>query len=118
MKSRKGQVAIYITFMFVAMLIVLIAAVLAPLGVRFNSEAYVAGEDILLRANGTIAQIQNDTVRQSILSGTQEGLDAVEDNININNSIFKYGWVIVVFLTALIVFLFTRRLTEVNRGFV
>lgn len=121
MKSKKASVTIYIAFMITAIIIVLIAAILAPMGVLFTAEAYAAGEAIMLDANASVGQIQNDTIRESIQAGMSGALDAAEMNIEVNSDIFQYSWVFVVALAAIVTFLYTRSLVEFQRpggGFV
>lgn len=115
-KNKKGQVALYIIFIISALFIVLIAAFFAPMGVRFNSEMYVAGEGLMLEANETIQRIQNDTVKNE-LQGIMDGaLAATQNNISVNAHLFQYGWIFVIGLVGLIIFLYTRSLVEFRTG--
>jgi len=114
--NKKGVVTLFIAFMIAALIIVVIAAIFAPMGVLFNAEAYKAGEDILLRANSSIQSIQDTEVRDSVTSNVNAAFVASEENININANIFQYGWIAVVGLTAIIVFLFTRATIEFGSG--
>jgi len=118
-KNNKGQVTIYITFIFASFVLLMLAAVFGPLGVRMNAEFYEVGEEIMLEANQTISKINNTEVRTSLLNNIQGSLDATEDNIEINSNIYKYGWVFVVLLGAIIMFLYQRRVVETGgSGFV
>lgn len=116
MKSKKGQAVLYVYFFIAAIIIVTIAAVFAPMGVLFNSKMYTAGESIMLKAQDEISGIQDASVRASINETVQQALDAGQNNIEVNAAIFQYGWVFVLILTGLIVFLQTRRLVEVGAG--
>ncbi len=115
-KVKKSQVSIYVAFIFTAIIIIVITAVLAPMGVLFNAEMYVAGEELMLQGNETIAKIQNDEVRNSILAIMDSAFAAQENNIAINADMFRYSWIFILGLTALVVFLFTRRLVETSGG--
>lgn len=116
--NKKASLSIYFALMVGAIIVILIAAVFAPMGVLFNEKMYSAGEDIILMANESVADINAVDVRSGVYSLINEGLAAQQNNIDINANIFKYGWILVISLTALVVFLFTRRLTEVNRGMI
>lgn len=116
--NKKGQVTIYLVFIVITIIIILITAFLAPMGVLFNTEMYKAGEMIMLQANESISEIQNATVRAQIQDVVQGGLNNVENNIEVNNSLFQYSWILVVVLVMLVLFLFTRRLVEVGGGLV
>ena len=113
---KRGVVSIYITFLILAIIIILVASVMAPMGVRFNTEFYAAGEDILLKANDSMSKIQNVTVRDSIVASNDNALAAMQNNINVNQSLFQYSWILIIGLTALTIFLFTRRLVEFQGG--
>lgn len=110
--NKRGTVMLYITFMILAVIIVVIAAVFAPMGVLFNTKMYEAGEDIMLKANASISGINDATVRDHIQDTIQSGLSAQQNNIDVNGAIFQYGWVFVVIITGLVVFIFARRLVE------
>lgn len=115
-KTKKGQVTIAIVFMIAAVVIVLISSFFAPMGVMFNTEMYKAGEQIYLQANKSISEIQNDTAREAIRGVISGGLSNVENNISVNNSLFQYGWVFLLILVGLILFLFTRKLVAFGGG--
>ena len=115
-KNKKAQVAMYIVFMITAMFIVMIAAFMAPMGVLINTEFYAAGEMLMLEANESVSSIQDDAVRTRVQAVIAEGLAAQENNIEINSDIFQYSWILVVGLSALVVFLITRQLVEFRPG--
>ena len=114
--NKRGVIAIYLVFMGMAIMVLLVAAVLAPLGVRLNTEFYAVGEQLMLDSQDTLTQINDSVVRAQINASIQEGLDDLQTNIDINADIFQYGWVIAVVLVTLVVFLFTRRTIEVSGG--
>lgn len=114
--NKKGQVAIYFTFLIVALIIILITAVLAPMGVLINTRLYAAGEDIMLRANESIADINNTTVREAVQANIENALDAQENNIEVNANLFQYSWIFILVLVAVVVFLYTRVIVEFRTG--
>lgn len=116
MRSRKGQLVLYLNFIVTAIVIVLMAAVLVPVGVTFNSAAYVQGEGIMHMSDKYIDSIENDTVRSGLQDVFTTSLGATQENIEVGNDIFRYGWVAVLVISALILFLFGRRITEASGG--
>lgn len=114
--GKRGTVALYLTFIVSAITIIVITAVVAPLGTLFNSKLYVAGEGILLQANESMSQIQDPTVRQAVQNATASALSAGEENIVVTTDLFQYAWIIVIVLVGLITFLFSRRLVEYGYG--
>lgn len=116
--GKRGTVMLYITFMILALILVVIAAVFAPMGVLFNTKMYAAGEDIMLKANASVADINDAAVRDSVYNVIDQGLAAQQNNIDVNAAIFKYGWVFLVVITGLVIFIFARRLVEYGGGLV
>ena len=116
MKGKKANVTLYIVFIIFAILIVVIAGVFAPMGVLFNSEMYQAGEDILRRANDSIQGIGDSTVRARVTATLDSAFIASENNIDVNAGIFQYSWIFIIVLTALVIFIYTRSLSERRIG--
>ena len=116
--NKKGTVTLYITFMITAILIILIASFLVPTGIRLNAALYAAGDNILEESLPDINSISDATVRAQLNETLFAAMAAGANNIQVNADIFRYSWILVLGLTALVVFLFTRRLTEINQGFV
>lgn len=116
-KSKRGQVTLFLTFMVLAIFIVVLGALFAPMGVLFNEKMYEAGEEIMLQANASaIKNINDATVRNSITNVISTGLEQTENNIDVNTTIFQYSWVILLLVTGLVVFLQSRRMVEYGAG--
>lgn len=114
--DKRASLSLYITFVIVGILIVLIAAVFAPMGVLFNVEAYRAGELILDQANSSIEGIQDPNVKASVIDVIGSAKSSAQNNIEVNGNIFQYGWIFLLGISALVVFLYSRRLVEVGGG--
>lgn len=117
-KNNRGSVSIYITFIIVAVIIIVIAGVLAPMGVLFNVELFKAGEGILNRSNASISGISDANVKAEWGQMVDSAVAAADTNVEVNTALFKYAWLLVVVLTGLVLFLFTRRLVEFQRDIV
>lgn len=116
MKNKKAQVSLWLVFFGFSIVIVLISAFAAPFLVQFNTEMYHAGERIYLNANESVQNINDQTARETITGIIEGGLSATEQNIQINNGLFQYGWVFVIALVGITVFIAARRLVEVSSG--
>ena len=116
MNSKKGQVTIYLSGIIIAFIVLVITAVIAPTGALFTSEAYVAGEKILEKANDSIQNIQNDTIRDSVMGVVGEAREATEMNIEVTTDIFRYSWVIILVLVGIVLFLYSRQIVEYGRS--
>ena len=83
MKNKKGFMSIYFAFIILAILIVTISAVLAPMGVRFNTEMYRAGEMILNQTNASLEGIENAEMKAAIMANIDQAIDAADTNIEV-----------------------------------
>lgn len=115
-KNKKGSVMIYLVFMLTALFVVLLAGVFAPMGVQLNSVIYAEAESIMLDANTTVQNISNTDVRNQLEDMFESSMNAQQNNIEVNNAIFQYGWIIAIILTGLVLFLITRSLVEFRQG--
>lgn len=112
--DKKASITLYITFLIFAIIIIVITAVVAPFGVKLNAEAYKMGEQIYLSTNESIQDIQNQEIKLSIQSQINDSLDTINQNLEVNNALFKWSWLIMIMLTSFVVFLITRSIVEVN----
>ena len=112
MKQKKGQVTFYLVFIILAIVVIFITAVLAPFGSLINTEFYAIGEDMMLEGNHTASTIQDPDVRASLMESYDTALAGVDNNVQVNNGIFKYGFIIILVILALFLLLYSRRLVE------
>lgn len=114
LRGKRGQLAFLFVFFLLAIVIIIISAVMAPVAIEFNSKMYLAGESIIENAGTDIGNISNSAVRAELQSSLSNAQAATQYNIDINAGLFQYSWVLVVGLTLLVIFLATRRLVEVG----
>lgn len=117
--NKRGQAALYIAFIIASIIIIMIAAVVSPIGVDISTKLYAAGEDLLLdtQAN-TLPDIQNAAIRNSINSTLADATATTQTNIDALTFLYKYGWVLVIVALLLIIFIATRRATEFQNSMV
>lgn len=112
--GKKATVTIYIVFFILAIIIIMISAILAPIAVDMNSRFYLAGQDILDTANDSVQSINDATIKASVTDSIDSAFDAGQNNIEINADIFRYAWLMVLGVTALTLFLISRQIVEVS----
>jgi hypothetical protein len=117
-RNKKGVLTFYIIFLVLAIFVIFITAVMAPFGVLINTEFYEIGEDMILDANETASKINDAGVRQALQDSFSESLAGIDNNIEVNNGLFQYSFIIVLIVGALFLFLYSRRLVEAGYGFV
>ena len=116
LKKKKAQITIYFVFFIAATMIILIGAFVAPMGVRFSTEMYMAGEQLLADSNVSIQNIADTTVRDQITGVISSAMNAQTNNITVSSNLYQYSWVFVLILVGLVSFLYTRRLVEYGGG--
>lgn len=114
--GKKGQLGIWLGFMFALILTITVVSIFAAVGTRFNTELYLAGEDILNDTLPSINDIEDDTIRQQINASVLNARDSASNNIEVNAFIFQYGWVAVALLVTASVLLLTRRVVNLGGG--
>jgi amino acid transporter len=117
-KGKKSQVSIYLYWFFAAIILVVIASLIAPMGVNISSQFYLQGEKLMEDSLPVINSIHNAEVRTTLNATVHDALSNTADNIEFNANLFQWGWVAVLGLSALMAFLYTRRLVEYGGGFV
>ena len=110
---KRSQVSLYIVFIIIAVSIMLIAGIFAPFGVMFVGESYAAGEAILNQTD--FSGIQDAGVRNALEDSIQEMRDSTVDNVTIISGIHRYAWAILLVISALVVLLAARQLSEQGR---
>jgi len=110
--NKKGQVSSYIVWFIGAIFIITIGAFIAPLGANFNTQMYLAGEDILERTEPDIADINDVAIRTQINASLQSAKASAGHNIEINLNVFEYSWVLFLVISTMIIFVGTRQLIE------
>lgn len=112
--NKKGVVTFYLVFIIIAIIVIVLTAFVAPLGAEISTRFYVAGGNILNRANATIANISDVAIRTQIQDTFISAQAAQQNNIEVGAALFQYSWIIVLILVATVIFLLARRTVEYN----
>lgn len=116
MKDKKASISFYLVMLYMAIIVVVITAIIAPMGVRMGTEFYAAGDGILNKSRQTLRNIDDVTVRNHLNETIIDAQNNQELNIQVNADIYKYAWILLLGLVAIGLFLYSRRINEV-RGF-
>jgi len=103
--NKKGVILFWIVTLLVFGLIILTATILVPLGKQYGEDSLEAGAEIILDAKETISEVKNITERTEIESYLDNAYNSKSENAELSNQFFQYGWLIVLILTALGVFI-------------
>lgn len=117
LRSKKGQVGFYIAFIILAVIIVVIGALAAPLGARISTEFYAVGVNLLndTRYN-PVASIDDPLIRAQLESTFDSAIDAGETNIEVSTSLFEFSWVFLLIIIGIVFFLLTKQAVPYQRG--
>jgi predicted PurR-regulated permease PerM len=116
MKSNKGVISMFIIFIIAAIVGVLIFAVFIPMGISFTTTMYHEGDTLIADANTTANLISDPTVKANLQDAFAEARGQTENHITFLSFLYQYGWIFVVGLVALVLFVYTRRLVEYGGG--
>lgn len=114
-KNNKGQVAFFLLFLFIATVMVILTAVAAPFGSKLATEFYSAGEDLLISGQETAAEIQDPEVAATLNASFQTAINSATTNIQVSNGLYQYGWVFVLVLVVIVLYLVTRQTVAFQR---
>lgn len=112
----RGQASLYIVFLFLAFIIIIVGAIAAPIGARFSAEMFTAGANLLndTRMN-PVSQIDDPALRAQMEDLFDSATAAQSTNVEVSTGIYQYSWVIILILTAVVLFLVTRSLVAFSQ---
>lgn len=116
MKGRKAQVSLYISLAIIIFILILITGLFAPMGAFIASNFFVAGERLIIQSNSTIQNISDANVRNALTNTFADAVSQSTTNIEVATNMYQYAWAIMIFLAAIIAFLYARRLVEYGSG--
>lgn len=112
LKDERGSFAYFIAFMFLAITLVFLFGIGIPLLININTEFYAAGEDILNMSVNKTSQIQDANAR-AVFENAQSSMQAsVQDQVSILSVFFQYGWLIIIVVIVLVLFMASRQQVE------
>jgi uncharacterized protein (UPF0333 family) len=100
-KNNRGQVGVFFLWVVIVIIFTVIAAIIAPIGVVFNTEMVAAAENIYTQANESLQQINDPTIKAEIQDMVNTGLDAGVYNTQVNNNLWQYMWLILLIVVCL-----------------
>jgi len=107
--NKKAQISFMIVFIIFAIIIILMATALVPLGNDLTEFSYEQGEFLLNESLAASSGIQNTTNRNQIQTDINDAIAEGETNRDITREVIKYSWVIALALISIIIFIATRQ---------
>ena len=126
MKNKKnkylkpGVAGIFIAFIFISIVLIFLFAVGIPFLMAWNTQMYAAGEQIM---SDSSIQSAIDSISDATMKAEIEGIFTVAksstaDNVSILGFFYQYGWIIIIIITCLMLFMKTRVLVETQTSIV
>jgi hypothetical protein len=85
-----------------------------PLLQNLVGNALKISSDIYNLTEKNLESIQDDPVAQAMLDSIQKAREAIRDQNEIYSTLIKYGWIIILALSTLVIFIASRVLVEVQ----
>lgn len=115
---KKANITLYFSFIILAVIIIIFGAVTAPLGRESAENLYTSGDRILEMSQAAAADISDHEARDRIAGYINSSrADGLEENIEVSTSLFKYSWLFVLILIAIVLYVASRRSAQLG-GFV
>ena len=120
MKLRRlddeGSLGFFLAMIFVGIVFIFLFAIASPMMTAFNSAMYVAGDNIMNQSTGILQGIHNVTLRNQIIGTVQDAQSATSDSITYLSFFYKYGWILVIVITAFVLFMLGLKTVELNKS--
>jgi len=111
-KNQKGSFSFWLVFVILAFTTVTLFALTIPLLQNFLTHTYAAADDIITDANTTINSISDTTAKQAIQEAFTAQTESIQTNIDVLSVFFQYGWILVILVVVLALFILTRTTVE------
>lgn len=114
--GQKGSISFALYFILLFVVLIFAFSLISPTLQTLTIQLYEANEFIIEDANAAAAEIDNNSLRETVQAGLQTQVDNTELNISVNSSLAQYAWAIILIMVVVTFILVQRSLVEVNRG--
>lgn len=117
--KRKAQIFSFITFIFFAAILLLIASVTVQTGFTLTQKAYNVSETLLKQANDTAQTISLASIRTPVTEDLTNAIQATGTNELIIQQAFQWNWLILLILMLISMYLgLAKTQTQFSRGLI
>jgi len=111
-KDERGSFSYFMVFIMLAVILVFLFAIGIPMLTQINSEFYKAGEPMLDTAYDNAMLIEDADVQAAMLSNIEGQRQSIPDQIEVLSIFFQYGWLIIILVIVMVLFMSSRRSIE------
>lgn len=112
--NERGNISLFLVSILLGSFLLIIGAFVIPMILVANTTLYEKSEFILELAQEEAAGINDQNVRQSLITEVQLSKDAIVINQTIFSFLFQYWWFVVGAAMFIVLFLATRQQKEVG----
>jgi predicted PurR-regulated permease PerM len=110
--NKRGNLTLAFVFLASSVILIILAALFSPMLVNFSTSTLTMGEQLIIDAQPSLDEIQNEEIRNQINQSLTGARQSSADNISILAGFYQYAWIIILLVSGLIIFLFARLLVE------
>jgi cytoskeletal protein RodZ len=110
--QSKGVLGVFMVFVFMAVILVFLAAIGTPFLMATHVEFYKAGEIVLQDID--VSTIQDVNVRTELNASLESAKSATTQNVSILSSFFQYAWIIIIIVILFVLFMESRVIVETD----
>jgi len=113
-KDSAGSVSFSVGFFYLSIITLVLFAVFVPFLQTMDIALYEAGEDILERGKGYTSEINDANVRVQFDASLDAQTDSIVTQVEILSVFFQYGWILIILIIVLVLFIATRKSIEIG----
>lgn len=110
--NERGVITYAIVFIFLAFILLTVFVFITPVLIEFNAEMYAAGEEILLDANATANEFQNQDIKAQFQDALGSAQQSIPTQVSILAAFFQYAWIIILIVVLMVLYMLTRETVE------
>jgi len=114
--NQTGNLSFVVTFFIIAVGLTFLFIVIVPALQTYNTEMFRASEPIRTLAANQAALIEDPTTKAEFEEISTNQANVASTAQDILGTLFQWSWVIILFVSAIIIFLFSRSLVERQTG--
>jgi uncharacterized membrane protein len=112
LKNERGSVAYWLIFIILAIILMALFAVTIPMLQTIDAQFYAAAQPLLDKQQIVINGITDANVQASMQANLDAQRVSIPHQIEVLGMFFQYGWIIIIVIIAVVLFLLARRNVE------
>lgn len=114
--NQKGSFAFFYAFIILSVSLLVLFALGLPLITLILTNLYEAGEPLLQDQNTIANSIDNNAIRIAMQDNIESQINGIPDQIDILTVFYQYGWLIILIIIAVTLFIYARQTVETGIG--